>query len=293
MASRTKTYSSSFHYKGEDPYSHLFYAKKSSQDQNQKPPLHLKSVNEDFDKSQKSRKPSHKKNPSSCDFDEERNYEYLKQKTQMILNDLNKLKGTKTTRPKEGQNEKNSRGMESNTRQLEPKDKRLFEPQNTKLSEFQKNRQNELQNSRLSDPQKTRPIDTNKTRVNDQQYTRKSTIKREESDESSSLESKENRLIYSNMKKSGQKDLNRNKRDIEVLSNYHEKDMEIIELRNKISKYEIEAKSVDASLNKLSATIEKYKQEIGKLQQERGLKDKEIEYMKVFIRKSLRLSIKL
>ena len=63
MASRTKTYSSSFHYKGEDPYSHLFYAKKSSQDQNQKPPLHLKSVNEDFDKSQKSRKPSHKKNP--------------------------------------------------------------------------------------------------------------------------------------------------------------------------------------------------------------------------------------
>ena len=95
------------------------------------------------------------------------------------------------------------------------------------------------------------------------------------------------------MKKSGQKDLNRNKRDIEVLSNYHEKDMEIIELRNKISKYEIEAKSVDASLNKLFATIEKYKQEIGKLQQERGLKDKEIEYMKVFIRKSLRLSIKL
>ena len=33
------------------------------------------------------------------------------------------------------------------------------------------------------------------------------------------------------------------------------------------------------------ATIEKYKQEIGKSQQERGLKDKEIEYMKVFSRK--------
>lgn len=290
MASRTKTYSSSFHNKGEDPYSHLFYAKKSSQDQNQKPPLHLKSVNDDFDRSQKSHKPTHKKNPSSCDFDEERNYEYLKQKTQMILNDLNKLKGTKTTRPKEGQNEKNSRGIESNTRQFEPQNKRHFEPQNTKLTEFQKIRQNELQNSRLSESQKTRPIDTQKTRINDQQFTRKSTIKREESEESSSsVESKENRSIYSNLKKSGQKDLNRNKRDIEVLSNYHEKDMEIIELRNKISKYEIEAKSVDASLNKLSATIEKHKQEIGKLQQERGLKDKEIEYLKVLNRKQLKV----
>lgn len=273
MASRTKTYSSSFHNKGDDPYSHLFYPKKSSQDQNQKPPLHLKSVNEDLDRSQKSRKPNHRKNPSSCDFDEERNYEYLKQKTQMILNDLNKLKGTKTTRPKEGQNDRNPREIDSNIRQFEPRNKSQFEPQ--------KHRQNELLNSRLSESQKTRPIDSQKTRINDQQYTRKSTIKREESDDSSSMESKENRSIYSNMKKSGQKDLNRNKRDIEVLSNYHEKDMEIIELRNKISKYEIEAKSVDASLNKLSATIEKYKQEIGKLQQERGLKDKEIEYLKV------------
>ena len=93
MASRTKTYSSSFHNK-EDSYSHLFYPKKPLET---KPPLHTKSVHEDLEeKSFKHFKASdnkkHKKNTSSFDFEEEKKYDYLKQKTQMILNDLNQMK---------------------------------------------------------------------------------------------------------------------------------------------------------------------------------------------------------
>ncbi len=268
MALKTKirdTYSGSFHNKSERPVqsqnpdilSHLFYQKTLQK----KPPLHTKSVNEEFyDKSEKivkknqqiseisdfsfeKKRISHTKN-SSYDFlgkttQNNDKYDFLKQKTQMILNDLYKIKGKNSEiASKPDNNKENTINMR--------KFKRKTESENT--DKFFEN------------PEK--------------------------SGENSDIDSKENQSFFSNIRKNSGKskenpekwisEKTKEKHNIEVLSHFHEKDLEIIDLKNKLTKNEI-------SMRKNVDSLEKNKAEIEKLHKEKAMKDKEIDYLKVFL----------
>lgn len=296
-----------------DPYLHLFYKRKTAEN---KPPLHTKSFNEDFEektiktklKEQKSNKKIHKKNISSCEFDEnpplhkKTEYDYLKQKTQSILNDLHRIK-SKSNHSKNEKTEdfcKNSEKSpyckyENLKSHANNNVKTVISSENDELK-YKLKKAHRLKDDILANNKEKQKKESKKSQFNDLKESYSS------SEFDSFDHSKENHSFYSNFRPKLQEningnqcntlkthgDWNKNKKDIEMLSNIHEKDLEIIELKNKITKYEIEAKSLEGSFNKILSMNEKYKQEIVKLQQEKNLKDKEIEYIKVILYNSKR-----
>ena len=249
-------------------------------------------------------------------------YDFLKKKTQMILEDLNKMKGKsarynekspKNTYKfqkmseiieKTHKNDKNQDFLEKT--QKNKKNREIIESfeKNPKNDEIQEKTQKISKNCHIYKDllQKYKP--RAQTAI-DEKYenSRNFTKIASDSSESEILEpdAKENLSNYSNLTKNMEKQRkitsfdeksrknedwmsggNKNKRDIEMLSNIHEKDLEIIELKNNITKFEMEAKTTLKTLKKMTAMIEKYKIEVGKLIQDKGLKEKEIEYLKVF-----------
>lgn len=296
--------------KKDDQYIHLFYKKKGEN----KPPLHAKSFNEDFEektiknkkKDESNEKNLHKKNSSSFDYRDstahpkKNEYDFLKKKTQMILNDLHRMK-SKSNHIKTEIYEDSSAKIKNKVKNYKDdshknnKTINFSSPEKDELSHtFQKAHRLKRNNDEIQSNAPLNEFQTKKQalleKTNDFKFK-----KRNESVSSSEekiMETKENRSFYSNMTGnykepkvnnvlSTHDNWSKNKKDIEMLSSIHEKDLEIIELKNRITKFEIESKSYESTTNRLNATNEKYKQEISKLQQEKILKDKEIEYLKV------------
>ena len=73
-----------------------------------------------------------------------------------------------------------------------------------------------------------------------------------------------------------------NQTEVEVLSVMHEKDLEILDLKNHILKYELEFKQIKDELKQKNEALKTKENAVEKLRQERDNFEKEIEYLKVF-----------
>ena len=72
-----------------------------------------------------------------------------------------------------------------------------------------------------------------------------------------------------------------NQTEVEVLSVMHEKDLEILDLKNHILKYELEFKQMKDELKQKNENLKNKENYLEKLKQEKESNEKEIEYLKV------------
>lgn len=306
MTFRQKTHSTSFHQPQPQPHNHLFNPYKPEV----KPPLHTKSLaNEDYfdEKSRFSKDPifHHKKmNSFSNEFENKKKneklqtaqFDFLNQKTQKILDDLNRIKGKQKEKTNiltcQDEYKTDYFGKKLIKEAIEEKYKKKkpgkeFNREELKL--YEKKPIMEIRNPIKDNYYKEMNFEENFKKINTKNP------RKDSNNESLSFdETKENRSFNSNSNKGKKQHClqkekesfdnvnkkegwNKNKKDIEILSHLHEKDIEILELRNNMTKNEIENKGYEASLRK-------YKKELARLQQENELNIKEIDYLKVILK---------